>query len=184
MVVKKKKKKKTSSVRAPKVPVANEVEPLDMRPDEAGLKEFLNGKITLGEFEGVDKESQYQMAQMGYHFVEQGKLDEANSIFEGLIALDPKDGYFSMALGVVAQRQERYEDAEHWYSLAIEGDKKNPIIYANRGEARMNSGNLKGAVNDLVKALTLDPEAKEQTTQRARGLLLQVQSELNAAKRK
>ena len=70
-------------------------------PDQVAA--FIQGQITLGDLEGIDKEAQYQMAEKGYQLIEEGKLKDGKIVFEGLLALDPFDAYFLTALGSIAR---------------------------------------------------------------------------------
>lgn len=147
--------------------------------NEEALKKYVEGEITLADLQGVDGESQTKLAEMGYRLLNTGKLADAKAIFEGLVALNPKEPYFLLAAGSVAQRQERWDDAEHWYSLALERDENNAVAHANRGEVRVMLERMEDAVADLVRALELDVEAKEASTGRARGLLLEINRQLS-----
>ena len=65
-------------------------------PDQ--LAAFIEGQITLGDLEGIPKEAQYQLAEKGYQLLEEGKFQDAQTVFQGLLALDPYDAYFLTAL--------------------------------------------------------------------------------------
>lgn len=142
------------------------------------LEAFLQGRITLGDLEGVTKQEQYQMAETGHAYLTQRKLDKAKVVFEGLLALDPFDAYFNMALASIAQQEERYEDALQLYARALEINPFSPTAYANRGEIHVMQGNLHVGVEDLVKALELDPKMKEPATERARSTLMVLREQL------
>ncbi|MFZ9888482.1 MAG: hypothetical protein ACO3JL_13370, partial [Myxococcota bacterium] len=142
--------------------------------DAATLARFVRGEVTLAELEGVDGDSQGKLAQLGYRLLSSGKLIEARSVFEGLVALNPKEAYFLVAAGAVAQREGRNEDAERWYSLALERDSDHLAARANRGEVRVMLSRIAEATEDLVHAVTLDPQAREPNTVRARGLLVEL----------
>ncbi|MBI4818604.1 MAG: tetratricopeptide repeat protein [Deltaproteobacteria bacterium] len=147
-------------------------------PDQ--LRAFAEGRITLGELEGVSKSSQYQMAKVGYEFLNEGKLDQARSVFEGLVALDPYDAYFHSVLGSIAHRRNALEDAERHYSRALEINPFFAATSANRGEIRLAFGRLEDAISDLLQALKNDPELKDPATQRARALLNTIRGQAEA----
>ena len=149
--------------------------------NEEALKAFIEGKATLGEVYGVDKESQYKVAELGYNLMTQGKLSEAKAIFEGLVAMDPKDTYFLTACGAAAQREEDLEDANKWYDLALEVDSKSAVALANRGEIKLIQGNIDEAISDLSAAIQADAEGTQPSTQRAAGLLQELKKEVSAA---
>jgi tetratricopeptide (TPR) repeat protein len=142
------------------------------------LEAFLQGRITLGDLEGITKQEQYQMAEIGHGYLSQAKLTEARTVFEGLLALDPYDAYFNMALGSIAQQEHRNADALRFYDRALEINPFSPTAYANRGELRVMQGELQTGVEDLVKALELDPKMKEPATERARATILVLREQL------
>ena len=145
---------------------------------------FVAGVITLGELEGVTKEQQYEMAKLGHRFIRSGKLKEAKAVFEGLVALDPHDAYFHLALGSIAQRDDDLEAAEERYTRALEINPYSPHALANRGEVRMMQGHMLDGAKDLLKALEEDPDCREEATKRARatiGVVLQQLEEAGVA---
>lgn len=143
------------------------------------MEAFQEGRITLGDLEGITKQEQYQMAEIGHGYMNQRKLDEAKVVFEGLLALDPFDAFFNMALGSVAQQQNRPEDADSLYSRALEINPYSPTSWANRGEVRVMQGDLQKGVEDLLKAVELDPRNAEPATERARATLMVLREQLS-----
>jgi tetratricopeptide (TPR) repeat protein len=164
------------SAPAEKVPAENAV-PWDPRR----VRMFLTGAITLGELEGISKEAQYEIAEVGHQHLQQAHYDQAKQIFDGLAVLDPHDAYFQMALGAIAQRTGALEEAEARYSRSIEINPFSCHAYANRGEVRLLTGRLVDGAKDLLRALEEDPECREIATKRARATLGVVVQELRDA---
>ncbi len=149
--------------------------------DPNRLEAFLAGQITLGDLEGIGKDAQYDMAKVGYGFLNEGKLDQAKTVFEGLLALDPFDAYFLTVLGSIAHQKGEFEDAEKRYSRALEINPFFSVALAHRGEIRLANGNLGGAVADFVEAIKQDPKGEHQATIRANAMLTTVQKQLEAS---
>ncbi len=149
--------------------------------DPKRLMKFVAGVITLGELEGITKEKQYEMAKLGHRFIRQGKLNEAKTIFDGLVALDPHDAYFHLALGSIAQREDDLEGAEARYTRALEINPFSPHALANRGEVRMMRGQMLDGAKDLMHALEEDPECRQEATKRARATIAVVLQQLEEA---
>ena len=147
-------------------------------PDQVAA--FIQGHITLGDLEGVTKADQYKLAEKGHQLLEEGKLDDAKIVFEGLLALDPYDAYYLTALGSIAQRTEQLREAEHFYSRALTVNPYAIAAWANRGEVRIHLGQLVEAAGDLAKAIDLDPEGANPIGQRARLIALTVAKMLNS----
>src|SRR4051812_5119782 len=110
-----------------------------MRSDEQlkrTLSAVASGETTWAEVEGMTFEEAKAIAQVGCDLAAAGRLDEARIVFEGLVAMNPRDSAAHAALGTVYQKLGRVEDAITEYSSAISRDAKNPIALANRGELR------------------------------------------------
>ncbi len=145
-------------------------------------KRFLTGDLTLGDLEGISKEEQYEMAQRGFALFEEGRLDRARNVFEGLHALDPFDAYFLTALGCIAQREDDLEAADAYFSRALD---VNPFAIAarsNRGEVRVLLGRLGEAADDFAKVAELDPDGGHTSARRARAIATVVLSEMEAVR--
>lgn len=144
--------------------------------DPQRLQAFITGQITLGDLEGIPKEAQHDMAQTGFRFFTEGKLEQARKVFTGLLALDPFDAYFLTALGAIAQQEGDLDEAERRFSRALEINPFSPSALTGRGEVRLADGRLVEAAADLAKAISEDPEGKDPATQRARGLAANVKN--------
>jgi tetratricopeptide (TPR) repeat protein len=156
-------------------------EPERVAWDPGRVRQFIIGEITLGELEGIDKAAQYKMAETGFQLLQQGKLDDAKKVFEGLLTLDPKDAYFHMVLGSIAQRRNQFEDSEKHYSRSLRINAYSPSALANRGEVRVELGRLAEGLEDLKQAVKEDPGAREAATQRARALIPVVEDRMRGA---
>lgn len=157
-------------------------EPTELAWDPGRVRQFIIGEITLGELEGIDKAAQYKMAETGFQLLQQGKLDDAKKVFEGLLTLDPRDAYFHMVLGSIAQRRNQFEDAEKHYSRSLRINPYSPSALANRGEVRVELGRLLEGLDDLKQSVREDPGAREAATQRARALIPVVEARIAAAR--
>lgn len=150
-----------------------------MYPPEM-VQKFLAGQITLGDLEGISKQEQYQIAQLGHGYLTSGKLEKAKVVFEALLALDPFDAYFHMALGSVAQQDEDYREAEKRYSRALEINPFSAPTFANRGEVRIFMGRLSDGVSDLIRAVEEDKQGREPSTVRAQATLAALKDQLGS----
>ena len=62
----------------------------------------------------------YAFAEL-YQLFEQGRYDESQQIFEGLVIANPYDGYFHSVLGSIYARKDMHEEAVE-YTIASELD--------------------------------------------------------------
>ena len=145
------------------------------------VEKFIMGELTLGQLYGISIEEAYSVAELGYTFMEQGRLNEAQTVFQGLVISNPYDAYFHTILGSIYQRQENIDGAIEEYSIAIGLDPANLEAYVNRGELLIRKGNFQIAAADFKSALTLDPDGHSPSANRARALASVTAAALSAA---
>jgi tetratricopeptide (TPR) repeat protein len=140
------------------------------------LQDFVSGRRTLAELEGIPKNHQYEMAKTGFHKLAAGKLEDAREIFLGLLALDPSDAYFHGALGVVAQQLGEPGVARRHLDKSIALNPYVAYVWVHRAEVRLGQGELTAAVEDLSRALALDETRRDPATRRAQAILQAIAS--------
>lgn len=90
------------------------------------------------------------------------KVDEATVLLVNLAENTPGVPRAYDAIGSILRSRQRYEEAEKYYTLAIDGLKKTEkqhwSLYYARGVCRERQHNWKGAESDLQTALKLNPE--------------------------
>jgi tetratricopeptide (TPR) repeat protein len=168
-------------------------EPFELKADETReanlmdtfspdrVEKFIMGELTLGQLYGISIEEAYSVAELGYTFMEQGRLNEAQTVFQGLVISNPYDAYFHTILGSIYQKQENIDGAIEEYSIAIGLDPANLEAYVNRGELLIRKGNFQIAAADFKSALTLDPDGHSPSANRARALASVTAAALSAA---
>jgi tetratricopeptide (TPR) repeat protein len=172
------KKKKVDAVPAPTAsgaavaPASTSAAPLTLAYDAALLNDFVLGNITLGELEGISKKVQYEIADRGFKLLNEGKLDQSEKIYKGLITLDPFDSYFHTVLGSIHQRRDLKNEAIEEYTRALKVNPYNATALANRGEIFFQQGRVLEATQDIQAAIECDPDCKEPATVRCRVLAM------------
>lgn len=139
-------------------------------PTANDYRQFLRGEKSWAELEGVTPQETQEIVNMGCALAAADRLEEAKVIFEGLVAGDDKNSGFRAALGTVYHKLNRFVDARAAYEKALEQDENNVVAMAGRGELRLRTGDNYG-IEDLVRALALDPEMKTAAGHRAKELL-------------
>lgn len=134
------------------------------------VEAFIMGEATLGQLYGITIEEAYSVAELGYTLFEQGRVKEAQTVFQGLIISNPYDGYFHSVLGSIYQKQGLSDGAIEEYSISLGLDPANVEAYVNRGELLMARGNFEQAASDFKKAIELDPDGSNASVNRARAL--------------
>jgi Flp pilus assembly protein TadD len=150
-----------------------------MSPDM--VEKFIMGEATLGQLYGMTIEEAYSIAELGYTLAEQGRLKDAQHIFQGLVLSNPYDPYFHSMLGSIYQKLELIDAAAEEYGIAIGLDPANLQSYVNRGELMIRKGNFQQAAKDFKAAIELDPNGSNPASNRARALATITAAALKAA---
>lgn len=133
-----------------------------MGEEQSTVREQL--KVTPEEF--------FEMGRVGAMFYEQGNINKAYSIFEGLVELDPNSSEAHSALGaILTLRQDDRKAVEH-LEKAIELNPNQIAPYVNLGEIYIRNQKLEEAVASLKKAIELDPNEIDAGANRARAMVL------------
>lgn len=145
------------------------------QPSAAQMQQMLSrwaqGRITLKELKGYSDDELFAIAHTGYFFLMQGKNDEARTLFEGLVAIDPRNDYYYRALGVIFHKLGDAERAIKQFSYAIQVNPKAAAAWVNRAEVYVSLGRSLEASNDLRKALDVITPREPQLARKARALL-------------
>ncbi|MES2503344.1 MAG: CesD/SycD/LcrH family type III secretion system chaperone [Myxococcota bacterium] len=108
---------------------------------------------TLKAIKGYTDPELKSIAQIAYFMMMQGKMDDAQTLFEGLVAIDPTDEYYYRALGVLAQKREDSHLALRHFGFAIQLAPQQPHGYVNRAEVYIYLDRKHDAETDLQEAL-------------------------------
>lgn len=134
------------------------------------VQKWLHGELTLQELNAINGPEMLSMAMVGFQLYEQGRLDDAEVIFAGLQALDPRESYYLTALGAVHLAKEDLDMALKCFNQAIKLNNKEIASYVNRGEVHLRTGKILEAADDFASAVNLDPKGTDPLTHRARVL--------------
>jgi tetratricopeptide (TPR) repeat protein len=109
----------------------------------------------------INKNNELALDMLGSIFNEI-KSDEAKDYFEASLKLNPKFYLAYRGIGNYYLRKEKYLLAEKYYSLAISiNPNRFGPIYKNRGIARLQLDDNKGAISDLTSYLDQCPNAHD-----------------------
>lgn len=110
---------------------------------------FASGKVTLGSALGLTVAQKDVMKRRAFALVQESKPDLAIPILEGLVALDPFDGWVLVALGGLLVDKGDHAVAEALLTRALSVTPGDATAHAMRAEARVKQGNTDGAREDL-----------------------------------
>jgi Flp pilus assembly protein TadD len=125
---------------------------------------------TVAQRIGMTLNQSRAIAQIGCDLASAGRLEEARVIFSGMVTLNPLDSAAAGALGSVLQKLGRIDEAKDEFTRALAIDPKNVVALCGRGELRMRSGD-KGGIDDLKRAVQVDPDAQSQAGKRAQAMV-------------
>jgi tetratricopeptide (TPR) repeat protein len=128
-------------------------EPIDPNHLPNLLPQWAAGQVTLKDIKGYTDDELYAIAHTGYFFLMQGKNDEARTLFEGLVAIDPRNDYYYRALGVIFHKLGDADRAIKQFGYAIRVNPRNPAAYINRAEVYITQARNPEAAQDLQRAV-------------------------------
>ena len=135
------------------------------------IQEALDGKLPLSEALGAPEGIIELFALMGAQYYDQGRYEDARSMFQGAATLDSSNYYGHAGLGAIALIEEDLEGARVHLLRAYALNSKDPAVCANLGEVYLRCGETGDAARFLREAASLDPERLSPFANRARGML-------------
>lgn len=114
-------------------------------------------------------EKYLQMA--GDIFLEREMHDNAESIFNEILRLNPETINVYNSLGILYRRQNRLEDAIKLYEKAIKIDPNDENVHFNMGRAYLELKNPQMAKKSFIKALKINPQFET-----AKGMIMAIES--------
>lgn len=120
----------------------------------------------------ITREEFAEMGRIGALHYQQGNLEKARTIFEGLVELDPDSGDARSALGAVFTLQQEDDRAVEHLKKAVEIDPDGIAPHVNLGEVFIRQQRIEDALVHLRKAIELDPDETDPGANRARAMVL------------
>jgi len=154
---------------------------MDGKVTKEGSLSTESGRGSLRGRLGVSEQEFRAMGQMGAMYYQQGVLDKAQAIFEGLVEMDPASAPAHSALGALLTRTEQFDEAMRHLDRAVELDSGQIAPYVNRAEIFIKQGRAERAVADLKQAIALDPLERDPAANRARAMALGIAEALKAS---
>ncbi len=133
--------------------------------------QWSQGRVTLKQIVGLSDEELYALATQGYYMFLQGKTEQARVIFEGLVAIDPKNAYYYRALGAIYWRAKEPPKALKQFTYAIRVSPGDVSSYVNRAEVYVSQREFGQARDDLRFAIDRGGEADGALVKKARAML-------------
>jgi len=125
------------------------------------LQRLAGSEINLKELRGYTREEIDWLTSVGHAYFQQGKLQQSQLLFEGLLAIDPKNTYFYQALAAIYVETNDLEKAKSKLDCALLLEPNDIGNYINRAKVFVQMNCLKDALEDLQKATTLVRQQKK-----------------------
>ena len=118
------------------------------------LQQWSQGQVSLKQIVGLSDEELYAIASQGYYLFLQGKTEPARVLFEGLVAIDPRNAYYYRALGAIYWRLKEAQKALKQFTYAIRVAPAEISSYVNRAEVYVATQQFGMAHTDLNHAVS------------------------------
>jgi len=141
------------------------------------IDQVFQEKLSLAEALGVSPGIVELFAILGSQHYEQGRYEDAHTMFRAAATLDPKNYLGHAGLGVLALVQDDLDGALEHLGRAYEINSKDAAVCSNLGEANLRKGETREAIRYLREAAALDPDRMNPFANRARGMLEAIQPE-------
>ena len=129
------------------------------------------GQVSLKQMIGMSEEELYAIANQGYHLFVQGKNEPARVLFEGLVAIDPRNAYYYRALGAIYWRVKEPQLAVRQFTYAIRVSPREISSYVNRAEVYVAQRQFQLARSDLQFALSTAGQRDRPLVRKAQAML-------------
>lgn len=143
----------------------------------------LRAEQSLASARGYAHGDLMAIAEVGYHYLCTGYPKLALALFEGLHAVEPREPYFALALGLLHDQLGDVSGADLWYRKASELDPSDGRAEVNRAELYLERDDLKSAHALLLRGVAKAERRRDlELTEKARSMLQQIER-LAAARR-
>lgn len=121
-----------------------------------------------------------ELSQLGHQLFESGRVDEARSIFEGMVTSDNATAFAHTMLGTIYLSGEDPHAAAQQFDRALKLDPTDIAARVYRGEVRLFWKKLKAAEDDLTRAINVG-QPDDPFVDRAKRLLKRVKAQARKA---
>jgi predicted Zn-dependent protease len=134
-------------------------------------EQWAQGRTSLKQIVGLQDAELYAIASQGYYLFLQGKSEPARVLFEGLVAIDPRNAYYYRALGAIYWRLKEPHKAVRQFTYAIRVAPREISSYINRAEVYVAQQQFKLAQADIRFALNNAQPHEAPLANKARAML-------------
>jgi len=156
--------------------IRDDVELEDLTDEERGALVELARRVVeegkaIREALGIGGEYVETMEYYAHQLYQNGKLEEAGVLLEGVLALDEARYYPYLLVGDIAMQEERWEEAAKCLQAAAEFGPDSSLVEGKLGEALLRVGRIEAAVGRLRRAIACADEDDDKYKRRSEVLL-------------
>lgn len=127
----------------------------EIDPIGNAVRQLADGRITLKAIRGYSNEGLLAIARQAIVLFHQGKREHARTMFQGLMAVDPRNAYFARLAGVAECALENFAGALAAFDMAVKLESEEAASYVGRAEVYVAMGEAPQAIRDLERAAAL-----------------------------
>src|SRR5215468_9967934 len=110
------------------------------------MAQMLNGKSSFKEALELSLTDILALSQVARQLAEQGQVDKAQTLLEGLVTLDPTNPYLMTCLGCVYMQKKQDQAAANAFGAALSFNPNDIVANTYSGELALAAGNMEAAV--------------------------------------
>lgn len=124
---------------------------------EGGNPKWSFSDIDLNDFrKSIKIDFENYQKEYAYSTMQEGQLEQAQAIFEGILDDDPEDIQALNALGIISYVIDNNQDAIKYFTEVIENHPNSSSGYLNRSCVYKYQNDTERAIKDLSKAISID----------------------------
>jgi Flp pilus assembly protein TadD len=140
----------------------------DINELQSVMASMLNGKSSFKEALELSLTDILALSQVAKQLAEQGQVDKAQTLLEGLVTIDPTNPYLMTCLGCVYMQKKQNQAASAAFGAALSFNPNDIVAHTYSGEIALESGDLNAALKHFQRAIELDAEGRDPWANRAR----------------
>jgi tetratricopeptide (TPR) repeat protein len=129
------------------------------------------GDLTLAQALGISVEEEAILAQQGYELMRDGRLLDAQRVFDGLATLNPQNSYYHTALGNIKKAMDLPEEAIPYLERAVESNPNDVSALLSLADTFLRQKAKAKALPRLLQILHVDVDKKSEQAREANNIL-------------
>jgi thioredoxin-like negative regulator of GroEL len=129
------------------------------------------GDLNLVQALGISVQEEALLAEQGYELMKDGKLIDAQQIFEGLALLNPQNSYYPTALGNIKKAMDLPNEAIPYLERAVQTNPNDLSALMSLADTYLRQKEKRKALPRLLQILYVDSEKKSDQGREANNIL-------------